>query len=112
MGKVTVNGKNYTLLSTQLDNMVDREWKKVCRAVCEEETIPGEQLFNKETDRRNYNTFKSHVFFKMVYVVYENEKPDRVIDMASNFIMDTDLETAKKEMEKFEEEEKKNGTNN
>lgn len=112
MGKVNVNGKNYTLLSTQLDNMVDREWKKVCRAVCEEETIPGERLFDKETDRRNYNTFRSHDFFKIVYIVYEDGKPDRVANFPVTFIMDTDLETAKKEMEKFEEEEKKNGTNN
>lgn len=106
MGKVTVNGKNYTLISTQLDDMVDGAWKKVCRAVCEEETVPVEQLFDKETDRRNYNIFRSHDFFKIVYIVYEDGKPDRVANVPVTFIMDTDLEKAKKEMEKIKKEEK------
>lgn len=105
---VNLGGKEYTRISTVSDDLVleERKIKKVCWAVCKSDSIPGTEFFDKESDPKNYDTFKNHNFFRMVKIIFENGTPHNIYDKYDNFIMDADLITKESELTEYEEKER------
>lgn len=101
---INLEGKKYTRISVVYEDLVleERKIKKVCWAVCKNDNIPGTDFFNKESDPKNYETFRNHNFFRMVKIIFENGTPYSVYDNYNNFIMDVDLITRENELAKYE----------